>query len=351
VVNLSFGVGVPGRDSAEAVCALASWAEELGYRFVWVNDDRLGRDVFSVLAAIAHSTRHVSVGPGVTNPYSRHPALIAAAIATVDELSEGRAVLGLGAGGTNHRALALARRSPSVALREALSVIRRLLAGEEVTMDGHVVHTCEARLDFVPRRPSVPIYVGARGPRMLEVAGELADGVILGNLAHTKGWEYMVSRVEAGARRAGRDVGQIELVAWFYTCIDDDGEAARQAVRPMVATSLVTSRPILSDIGITMPRRFADIMEAQHWSLESESVELAGHAIPEDLVSSFSLAGTPLACREQLHTLLTAFPQISQVVIVPAATPGQQRIDVVRRFMEEVAHPLVEAVAPAVGTG
>jgi 5,10-methylenetetrahydromethanopterin reductase len=351
VAKLSFGVGVPLRDPVDEECALASTAEELGYQFVWANDDRLGRDVFSVLGTIARSTRHVCLGPGVTNPYSRHPALIATALATLDELSGGRAVLGLGAGGTNHRALAIERRLPGVALFEAITVIRKLLAGSEVTLNGRVIQACQAKLDFVPWRASVPIYVGARGPKILEVAGQLADGVIIGNLASIEGWAYLLSCVRKGARGAGRDPREIKLVAWFYTCVADDAEAARRAVRPMVATSLITSRPILPELGITMPRGFAEIMEAQQWSLEAECVELAGREIPDEIVSAFSLAGTPQECRRQLHNFWTAFPQISQVVIVPAAGEGQQQIDVLRRFMREVAHPLVDEMVHSAGRG
>src|SRR5205085_117130 len=159
---------LPLHDPLEELVATARSAEQLGYRHLWATDDRLQKDVFVVLAAIARATRELRLGPGVTNPFSRRPALIATAVATLDELSGGRAALGLGAGGTNHRALGIRRKAPVAALRESIALIRALLAGDEVTTNGRVVHAEGARLDFTPVRRSIPVYVGARAPRMLE---------------------------------------------------------------------------------------------------------------------------------------------------------------------------------------
>ncbi|MGH3037858.1 MAG: LLM class flavin-dependent oxidoreductase [Gaiellaceae bacterium] len=335
--NVAFGVGLPLEKPLDELLGVVRQAEELGYDYFWANDDRLQKDAFTMLAAGALATERIRLGPGVTNPYSRHPALIAAAVATLDELSRGRAVLGLGAGGTNHRALGVTGEAPVAALREAVELIRSLWAGSEVTLEGRVVRAVEAKLDFSPVREAVPIYIGTRGPRMLELAGEIADGVIVGNVATVEGWSYALGRVTAGAERAGRDPAAVACTAWIYSCIADDDNEALDAVRPMVATSLVTSRPILDNLGIEMPERFARVMESLDWSLSHEATERAGETIPDDVVLRFALAGGPAGCQEQLRDLLTAFPQISQVVIVPFAGPGQRIADVVRRFMDEVA--------------
>src|SRR5262245_24536789 len=158
----ALSVALPTREPVAALVQAAREAEPLGYTQVWVTDDRLQRDPFTVLAALASATSTVRLGPGVTNPFSRHPALIATAIATLDELSDGRAVLGLGAGGTNHRALGVRREAPVAALAETVELVRGLLAGREMTMDGRVVRAAEARLDFEPVRRAIPIYIGAR---------------------------------------------------------------------------------------------------------------------------------------------------------------------------------------------
>jgi 5,10-methylenetetrahydromethanopterin reductase len=336
VTGPAFGVALPVHGPIEALVESSREAEALGYRYLWATDDRLQKDVFGVLGAIALATSELRLGPGVTNPYSRHPALIATAIATLDELSGGRAVLGLGAGGTNHRALGVRREAPVAALAEAIELIRGLLAGRELTLDGRVVHAESARLDFTPLRASIPIYVGARGPRMLELAGERADGVIVGNVASPEGWGHALERIATGAARAGRTLDAVDLTAWVYCSVAGDSAAALDAIRPMVATSLATSRQVLGQLGLELPREYVSRMEGQGWSLERDMVARAGEAIPEETLRWFGLAGTAAECGASLRDLLERFPQIGQVVIVPAAPAGGDVAGVVRRFMHEV---------------
>lgn len=341
---MRFGVALPPTGQISELTSLASSIERLGFDWLWINEDRLQKDSFTVLAGLAKDTDSIRLGPGVTNPFTRHPALIASAIATLDELSEGRAVLGLGAGGTNHRMLGLERRAPASALRDAITVIRRLIAGDSVTVEGATVRTRDAELDFEPIRDRIPMYIGARGPKILELGGQLADGVIVGNVATASGWHYALERVQAGATRAGRDVREVELVAWLYTSIDDDPEAARAAVRHMVATTLVTSRPILAQLGVELPERFAHEMERAQWKLSSSVIGPASALVPDELLSKFALAGTAAECREALGRLLEAVPEITGVVIVPFATWTSSRAKIVERFMTDVRERQVERV-------
>jgi 5,10-methylenetetrahydromethanopterin reductase len=334
---MRFGVALPPSGRLTELASLAASIERLGCDWLWINEDRLQKDSFSVLAALANSTTSIRLGPGVTNPFTRHPALIASAVATLDELSGGRAVLGLGAGGTNHRMLGLERRAPASALRDAVTVIRSLIAGDTVTVEGDTARVRDAELDFEPVRDRIPLYIGARGPKILELAGEVADGVIVGNVATATGWRYALERIGAGAKRAGRETGEVELIAWLYTSIDDDSEAARAAVRHMVATSLVTSRPILEQLGVQLPPRFAQEMERAEWQLSSSVIGPASALVPDELIGKFALAGTSSECRESLSRLLDAVPEITGVVTVPFATRGSGRAQVVERFMTEVA--------------
>jgi 5,10-methylenetetrahydromethanopterin reductase len=343
IARPTLGIAFPLDAPVDRLVEAARAAEALGYGYVWATDDRLQRDVFVALAAIAAATASVRLGPGVTNPFSRRPALIASAIATLDEVSGGRAVLGLGAGGTNHRALGVRREAPVAGVGEAVDLIRGLIAGRELTLEGRVVRADCARLDFTPVRSEIPIYIGARGPRMLELAGATADGIIVGNLAVPSGWSYAVERIRAGAERAGRDLAAVKLVAWVYCAVDDDPEAALDAIRPKVATSLATSRPILTHLGIELPSSYTQRMQRYDWSLEEEAVADAGREIPTELLRFFGLAGTPADCAAALADLLAAFPQITQVAIVPAAQRPADVAAVARRFATEVV-PLALAL-------
>jgi 5,10-methylenetetrahydromethanopterin reductase len=171
---------------------------------------------------------------------------------------------------------------------------------------------------------------------MLELAGAAADGVIVGNIASPDGWRYALRRIAAGAERAARDPGELDLTAWMYCAVDDDPVAALDAIRPLVATSLATSRPILADLGLALPREYARRMDAHGWSLEREAVTDAGRAIPVETLRFFGLAGTPADCAAPLRALLAEYPQISQVTIVPAGPSRTDASDVVSRFAREV---------------
>jgi 5,10-methylenetetrahydromethanopterin reductase len=343
VSEVRLSLALPPDGPLAELVELAVEAEGLDCLTVWVNDDRLQKDVFTVLAAIAQRTHGLRLGPGVTNPYSRRPALLATAIATLDELAGGRAVLGLGAGGTNHRALGIERRAPATALREAVTIVRGLLAGERVTVDGSVVQAYEAQLDFAPPRPDIPIYIGARGPKVLEMAGELADGVVVGNIASTEGWSYALDHVEGGCRRAERNPAEVALTAWVACAVSDDAAAAIDAVRPMVATSLTTSRPILPEIGIHLPAGFASVMERHEWTPTRPAVQEAAAEVPVELVRRFAVAGTTADCRAHVETLLDAVPRLSELAIIPFPVAGQRSIDVVRAFSRDVMSAVVDA--------
>src|ERR1700756_30116 len=137
--------------------ARARLAEANGYSAVWVADERFYREVYSCLGQIAANTAKVLVGPCVTDPFARHPALTAMAIATLDEISGGRAVLGIGAGVSGFAELGIERKKPARAIRETVEVVRALLRGASVNFDGEVISLNRGRLSFVAPRSTIPI--------------------------------------------------------------------------------------------------------------------------------------------------------------------------------------------------
>src|SRR5215813_6040965 len=157
----------------------AKLAEANGYAVVWLADERFYREVYTSLGQIAAHTSMVLLGPCVTDPYSRHPALTAMAIATLDEISGGRGILGIGAGISGFAELGISRRKPARAISETIEVIRALLRGGSVDFQGQVINLDQGRLSFTPHRSAIPIYVASNGPLGQRVAGTIADGAIM----------------------------------------------------------------------------------------------------------------------------------------------------------------------------
>jgi 5,10-methylenetetrahydromethanopterin reductase len=259
--RLRWGVASLIEHPMPELAARAREYEALGYTDVWVPDERLLRNVYVSLATIASATTRIGLGPAVTNPYTRHPAHTAAAIATIDELSGGRATLAFGAGG-GLDAYGIKRANPVQTLREAVQISQLLTRGETASYQGEVFSLGATQLDFTPVRP-VPVYLAARGPKILQLAGEVADGAILGGFAQPDGLRYAMDMVDRGIERAGRDPGDVDVMSWLYVSVDDDPAAARTAVSKMVLASLITSRPILDRIGIELPSALRDRLDAQ----------------------------------------------------------------------------------------
>jgi 5,10-methylenetetrahydromethanopterin reductase len=220
----------------------ARLAEANGYSAVWVADERFYREVYSCLGQLAAHTSKVLLGPCVTDPFARHPALTAMAIGTLDEISGGRAILGIGAGISGFAELGIERKKPARAIREAIQVIRALLRAETVDYRGEVVAFNHGRLSFLPLRPEIPIYVASNGPLGQRVAAEIADGVIMEGCASATEVHAFRAAVEGAARKARRDPRAIRIITRLNACIAADGRLARDAVRPAVARYLGAGR-------------------------------------------------------------------------------------------------------------
>lgn len=215
----------------------ARLAEDLGFDDVWYCQDLLQRDAWIVLTAVASATRRVRVGTCVANPFSSSPAELAMRAASLQELSEGRFVLGLGPGDPPALAwVGLRQRRPLTGLREAVGLLRRLLAGESAAFAGQVFRgwTRDARLRFPLHPTPVPIYIGGQGPKVLEFMGEAGDG----GLPIAFPPETMAEaapRVRAGAARTGRTLEGFDLAACVWWSVDETTEQAQAALRPLIA--------------------------------------------------------------------------------------------------------------------
>jgi len=312
-------------------------AEASGYDTVWLADERFYREVYSCLSHFAARTKRVLLGPCVTDPYARHPALTAMAIATLDEISGQRAVLGIGAGISGFAELGIERKKPPRAIREAIELIKALLKGEPVDYHGEVIQFAAGRLSFVPVRAQIPVYVASNGPLGQRVAGAVADGVIMEACAAVEEVAALRAEIDRGAKRASRDPGSVKLTARLNTCIATDGRAARDAVRPRVAYLLGAAR-----------LKFATA-EARGLTLSAEARASVAHAryaegvkpylpllplISDRHVDAFMLAGTVDEVAEHVVALRRA--GIDSIIVMPFAPQGGTIEDTVVKFGSEV---------------
>jgi 5,10-methylenetetrahydromethanopterin reductase len=285
----------PTTAPAESV-RLARLAEALGFGTVWVTDSPvIWRELWVTLAAVGTATTRVRLGPAVTSGVLRHPAVTAGAALTLAELTDGRVRLGLGNGDsavftTGGRPQTLS------AFRSTVAVLRALLAREPAEP------TPGAPIRLAWRGPPVPLYVAASGPRMLELAGEVADGVVMMVGVSEAMVQAALDRVRAGAARAGRRPEAIDLVLWTSCAVSDRSPAdAVAAVRATVARTVLRTLPL--PIRGAHEATVARIRAGYDYAFHSDPRAPHGRLVPDDLVAEFAVAGPSAACAERLGRL------------------------------------------------
>ena len=340
---MSIDLLILGNAPIERMLERVKLAEDNGYDTVWLADERFYREVYSCLTYFAQHTSRVKVGPCVTDPYARHPALTAMAIATLDEISNQRAVLGIGAGISGFAELGIDRKKPARAIREAIELIRMLLRGEKVTYKGEVIQFTEGKLSFAPVRSEIPIYVASNGPIGQKTAGAVADGAIMeacGNVQEVKAFRAVL---DAGAKQAGRDPKAVRLSARLNTCIAADGGSARDALRPTVARLLGAARLkflTAEEQGLTLPPDLvASVAGAAYASGFAPYLPLLPH-VTDRHVRSFTLAGDIAEVTAQVIELRSA--GVDDVIVMPFAAEGSTIEDTITKFGSQV-WPAVQA--------
>jgi 5,10-methylenetetrahydromethanopterin reductase len=291
---LDFGVGLAPTEPIGKIVRLAKTAEELGFKYFVHADQRLHgeRDAFVTLTADALNTSKVNIGTCISDPFSRIPAMLASAIASLDEVSDHRAILTMGSGGAGFKELNIERKHPNKALKEAITIIRSLIRGEEVNFDGDIFHVSRAKLDYECRH-DIPIQVASRSPMNLELAGQIADGVLLASYATPGHIKFALSRVKAGAEKRNRRLQDIRKIAWLYTSVSDDPQKALNNVRPFVTQALVNTSaamyPIMFEGFDTGLRQFVETCKETH---DLQKAYDDRRYITDEVVENFSLAGT-----------------------------------------------------------
>jgi 5,10-methylenetetrahydromethanopterin reductase len=311
-------------DTVETLLERARRAEAAGYDTLWIADEKFYRDPWIVLTAVAGATSRVRLGTGVTEPYARHPALIAAAMATLAELVPDRPlVIGLGAGGPGFPPMGVVRHRPNRAIAEAVTIMRGLLAGERVDFEGEVVSFRGGSLNF-PSQP-LPIYVAARASGMLATAGRVADGVIFGPYASYAALEYAIGIARPDAKGSAHPAPK--LVARVDICIADSVEEARERVRTMVALPVWVSYPNLGYVealGIRLPDELLELIARREYG----DIPAAGRLLPDEMFHHYAIAGTEEQVAERIAEIV---PLIDELIVHPVGSADCDVDDVAER--------------------
>jgi 5,10-methylenetetrahydromethanopterin reductase len=316
------GIGFrPEAFSVKDMVDCAKKAEQKGYESVWVAEHYLFRDAFSTLGAIASATSRIGLATGVVNPYTRHPALIAMSIASVDEFSGGRAILGIGTGALYwiEEQMSMKGEKPIFVMREALQIVRRLLSGENVTYEGRVFTLKNMKLGFKTSQASVPIYVAAVGPKMLQLAGEMADGVILTAGCSLKYMSTVIENIKIGAEKAGRNLSEIGIVAFLICSVSEDPSAARNATREQVAFLL--TRPGRAEQMLEKEALDEEVLNRVKQEVQKGDLKRAGACLTEAMIDSVTVTGTRQECRKRIEDFRRAHVTLPVINLPAPAGP------------------------------
>jgi len=285
------------------------YAEERGFEAVWQAESRLVREATIPLAAFAAVTERIKVGTGVINLWTRNVGLMAATFVTLDDLAPGRVLLGIGAWWEPLASkVGVDRRKPLQAMREMVEVVRRLIRMERVTFHGEFVNVTDIEIDIVhgnrlPR--DIPIYIGATGMKMMELAGEIAAGVLLNYLVGPKYNAEAMVALAAGAARSDRRVEDIDRPQLVVCSLDEDREAALDRARELVTQYLGQQPHIMKASGVDQSL-LDEIGRVLTWPAGPEEIHKAMRLVPDEVVQMITASGTPDECRAKVREYVAA---------------------------------------------
>ncbi|MBA4399325.1 MAG: LLM class flavin-dependent oxidoreductase [Chloroflexi bacterium] len=279
------------------------YAEERGFEAVWQAESRLVRDAIVPMAAYAAVTKKLKVGSGVINNWTRNVGLLASTFLTLDDLAPDRIICGIGAWWDPlAKNVGIDRRKPLTAMRETVTVLRRLLNMERVTFDGEFVHVSGIELDVVHgrREPrNVPIMIGATGDNMMEMTGEIADGVVLNYCVEPSYNSKALELLDAGAKKSGRRVDDMDRPQLIVCSVDLDHDKAIDSTRGLLTQYLAQQPHIAKASGVSMDV-VAQIQSILGWPATKEQIDRAKHLVPEDLITRITASGTPDEARAKV---------------------------------------------------
>ena len=283
------------------------YAEEKGFYAVWQAESRLVRDAIVPMAAYAAVTDKIKIGSGVINNWTRNIGLLAATFLTLDDLAPGRVICGLGAWWDPLAAnVGIERRKPLKAMRETIEVLRRLLNMENVTFEGEFHQVNGIELDVVHGRKEprdVQLMIGATGPKMMELTGEIADGAVLNYCVPPEYNHMAMERLAIGAKKAGRSIDDLDRPQLIVCSVDHNHDKAIDTTRELLTQYLAQQPHIAKASGVSMDL-VEDIQSILGWPATHEQIQAAKHLVPDDLILKITASGTPDEARSKVQEYL-----------------------------------------------
>ncbi len=282
----------------------AQYAEQRGFEAIWQAESRLVRDAIVPMAAFAAVTSHIKVGSGVLNNWTRNIGLLASTFLTLDDLAPDRIICGIGAWWDPlAKNVGIERKKPLKAMRETVEVMKRLLNMERVTFHGEFHNVEGIELDIIHgrREPrNVPIYIGATQMGMMELAGEIADGVVLNYCVPPEYNHKALEHIEIGAQKVGRHLADIDRPQLIVCSVDHDHQRAVQAAKELL-TQYIAQQPHIAEASGTPPETVKKIQTILGWPATKEQIHEAMQYVPDELIERITACGTPDEVRAKVE--------------------------------------------------
>ena len=289
---MKFSLELLPNEPIKDIVKIIQLAEDIGFENVWITDHYNNRDVFEVLSISAYETSTIKMGSGVSNPYVRNPVTIAAATSTLNEISEGRAILGVGPGDkATMETLNLTWDKPVKTVKNAIVTIRKLLNGEKLEQGAFLNGTMKIE-------NKIPIYMAAQGPMMLKGSGEVADGCLI-NASNPKDFEVAIPLIKEGISKVNKSEKDFSFAAYTACSIDENiNEAYKQS--KIVVAFIMAGAP---DVVLERHNISKDIAVTVREALSKHDFKTAASLIDEDMINAFSVCGTPIGIQEKIEQM------------------------------------------------
>jgi len=280
------------------------YAESRGFEAVWQAESRLVRDAIVPMAAYAAVTTRIKVGSGVINNWTRNIGLLASTFLTLDDLAPNRVICGIGAWWDPlARNVGIERLKPLTAMKETVLILKRLLNMENVTFDGDFLHVSGIELDVVHGRKEprfVPIYIGATGDQMMELTGQIADGVVLNYCVPPEYNLRAIDLLHKGAKDVNRNFDDIDRPQLIVCSVNENRDAAIDTTRELL-TQYLAQQPHIAKASGVSEEIVKNIQSILGWPATHEQINKAKHLVPEELIHRITASGTPEEAKKKVN--------------------------------------------------